>query len=238
MAMLVSYQPIRKDVIVPTPEKTTRDAIVAAARELIEVHGVAGITMQSVAEVVGVRAPSLYKRVRDREELIELVVAATIEDLTARLDAERQPDARARVVALGTAMRTFAHEHPVGYGLIFGAQGAPRPQVDAAARSVAPVLDAVAQLTGQEHALDGARLLTAWATGFLGMELGDRLQLGGDVDAAWNWGLQRIVDALAAPEASSAPGAGAVDQRRPVVAAARPARRPNTTPAASPVPPG
>ncbi|WP_412159619.1 helix-turn-helix domain-containing protein, partial [Pantoea sp. SIMBA_079] len=53
----------------PTPEKTSRTAIVAAGRVLIESGGLDGLTMQAVAERVGVRAPSLYKRVRDRREL-------------------------------------------------------------------------------------------------------------------------------------------------------------------------
>lgn len=180
----------------PTPEKTTRDAIIAAGRDLVEVHGVAGLTMQAVADAVGVRAPSLYKRVRDRDELLALVVAASVDDLTARLSALSQPDARRRLLAIADALRTFAHERPVGYTLVFGAHGAPRPEPAAASRSVAPLLDAVGALTGPEHALDGARLLTAWATGFLTMELGDRLRMGGDVDGAWRWGLERVVAAL------------------------------------------
>ena len=180
----------------PTPEKTSRDAIVAAGRDLIERDGVEGLTMQSVAERVGVRAPSLYKRIRDRHDLLELVVAASIDDLTSRLVAQDQSDPRRRLMAMAGALRTFAHEWPVGYTLVFGAHGAPRPQVDAARASVQPLLEAVSAVAGSDHALDGARLLTAWATGFLTMELGDRLRMGGDIDAAWNWGLERIVSAL------------------------------------------
>jgi AcrR family transcriptional regulator len=152
--------------------------------------------MQSVAERVGVRAPSLYKRVRDRQELLALVVAASVEDLTARLVAQDQADPRVRLIAIAGALRTFAHEHPVGYTLVFGAHGAPRPEPAAARANVQPLLEAVSALTTPEHALDAARLLTAWATGFLTMELADRLRLGGDIDAAWSWGLERIVGAL------------------------------------------
>lgn len=180
----------------PTPDKTSREEIVAAGRVLIERDGVAGLTMQSVAERVGVRAPSLYKRVRDRQELLSLVVAASVEDLTARLLLQDQPDPRERLIGIADALRGFAHEHPVGYTLVFGAHGAPRPEPAAARANVAPLLDAVAAVVAPEHALDGARLLTAWATGFLTMELADRLQLGGDIDAAWDWGLRRIVGAL------------------------------------------
>ncbi len=180
----------------PTPDKTSRDAIIAAGRELVERDGIDGLTMAAVAVRVGVRPPSLYKRVRDRGELISLVVGASIDDLTARMEAQQQADPRARLIALADVMRAFAHEQPVGYALVFGAHRAPPPETDAIRRSVTPLLDAVTAITGPEHALDGARLLTAWATGYLTMELADRLRLGGDIDAAWNWGLARIVSAL------------------------------------------
>lgn len=180
----------------PTPDKTSRGSIVAAARELVERDGVGGLTMQAVADLVGVRAPSLYKRVRDRHELLALVVAANVDDLTERMLAQDQADARQRLIALAEVLRSFAHERPIGYGLVFGVHDAPRPEPEAARRSVTPLLNAVAELVGQEHALDRARLVTAWATGFLSMELGDRLRMGGNLDEAWSWGLDRIVTSL------------------------------------------
>ena len=181
----------------PAPEKTTREAIVAAGRELVERVGIDGLTMQAVAERVGVRAPSVYQRVRDRQELLSLVVGSTVEDLTSRLDATRtERDPRSRLIAQANALRAFAKEQPVGFALVFAAHGVPRVEPVVVARSVTPVLDAVTELTGPEHALDGARLVTAWANGFVTMELGGMLRMGGDVDAAWHWGLERIVAAL------------------------------------------
>ena len=50
--------------IMPTPDKTSLDAIVLAARDLLEEDGLGGLTMQAVAHRVGVRAPPLYMRVR------------------------------------------------------------------------------------------------------------------------------------------------------------------------------
>ncbi|TXK18469.1 TetR/AcrR family transcriptional regulator [Homoserinibacter sp. GY 40078] len=181
----------------PAPEKTTLDQIVTAARDLVEQLGIDDLTMQAVATRVGVRAPSLYKRVRDRNELLALVVASTIDALASQLDATLDdPDPRTRIRTQADGLRRFAHERPVGYALLFGAHGAPRGEPAALARSVTPLLDAVRELTGDEHALDGARLVTAWANGFITMELAGSLRMGGDIDEAWNWGLTRIIATL------------------------------------------
>ena len=61
----------------PTPDRTSLQDIVGAGRDLVETGGAAKLTMQAVAERVGVRAPSLYKRVRDRDALLVLVASAT-----------------------------------------------------------------------------------------------------------------------------------------------------------------
>lgn len=181
----------------PTPARTDLAAIVAAGRALVEEHGVEGLTMQAVAEHVGVRAPSLYKRVRDRRALLALVIDAALDDLTGRLEAtDGIADPRARLARQAEEVRRFAREQPVGFALVFTAHGAPRPDAAATARGVAPLLDAVREIVGPEHALDAARLLTAWVTGFLAMELGGAFRLGDDVDQAWTWGLTRIVAAL------------------------------------------
>jgi hypothetical protein len=63
-------------------------------------------------------------------------------------------------------------------------------------RSAAPVIRASAALVGDDDALDAARLLTAWATGFLQMELSGAFRLGGDVDRAFDYGLRRLIAGL------------------------------------------
>jgi len=186
----------------PAPERTTNADIVAAGRRLVADGGLDALTMQAVATAVGVKAPSLYKRVRGRDQLIRLVIEATIDDLEARLKAVAAPlaaDPRAAMAALAHELRAFAHANPAGFGLMFG--GAPaeaRPPVETLARSAAPLIVATTALVGPEHALDAARTVTAWANGFLTMELAGAFQLGGDVDRAFEWGLARVVAAVAA----------------------------------------
>lgn len=185
----------------PAPERTTIEAIVAAGRAIVEDGGLDALTMQAVARRVGVRAPSLYKRVRDRDELVRRIVEATADDLGDRLRAAAKDagdDPRDVLVALAHDLRAFAHERPHGYRLIFGPLPAGgRPDRDVLARASAPMLDAVRQLAGEEHALEAARTVTAWANGFLFMELAGAFRLGGDLDRAYAWGVATLVSAIA-----------------------------------------
>lgn len=171
----------------PTPERTSYAEIVAAGREILEHSGPAGLTMQAVATRVGVRAPSLYKRVRDRDALLTAVAEAVVDDLAVRLDS-----VGGDLPELAAAYRTHAHEHPEGFRLMFTA-AAPLSSLD---RAAAPVIRATAELVGADAALDAARLFTAWATGFLQMELAGAFRLGGDVDRAFAYGLERIIAGL------------------------------------------
>ncbi|WP_426592103.1 TetR/AcrR family transcriptional regulator [Cellulomonas sp. McL0617] len=185
----------------PAPDRTNLPAIVVAARAILERKGAAGLTMQAVAEQVGVRAPSLYKRVEGRDELVGLVVEATLRELGERLgevqDATAgQPEAQA-LPALARAFREFAHTYPAGHAMAFGPlPPASRPAHDVLVASVAPVLRATTALVGDAHALDAARTVTAWANGFLAMELSGAFQLGGDVTSAFDYGVTLLVDAL------------------------------------------
>lgn len=182
----------------PTPDRTSLTEIVAAGREILESSGLSGLTMQAVATHVGVRAPSLYKRVRDRDALIIAVVESVIDDLASELerverDAGDGERSSGRLAALGTTFRAFAQARPEGFRLMFTAS-APLESLD---RAAAPVLRASAELVGDDDSLDAARLVTAWMTGFLQMELAGAFRLGGDVDQSFDYGLERIIRSLA-----------------------------------------
>ena len=164
----------------PTPDRTSLDEIVAAARELLESDE---LTMQAVASAVGVRAPSLYKRVQSRDELVRLVAEATLTDL-ARIDGD--------VYAVARAYRTFAHARPAAFRLVMASPLDPA----FAATASEPILRAAASLAGPADALVAARTLTAWANGFISMELSGGFNLDGSVDEAWHYGLSRLVAAI------------------------------------------
>ena len=172
----------------PTPDRTSLQQIVDAARDILERDGLVGLTMQSVADAVGVRAPSLYKRVNGRDELVRLVAEATLLELTRRVDEGRTaPD-------LANALRAFAHERPAAYHLVFSPDT--RVSQELVEASSAPILRVAQELAGPDDALEAARTLTAWANGFIGMELAGGFNLGGDLERAWDYGLARLVDAI------------------------------------------
>jgi hypothetical protein len=80
---------------------------------------------------------------------------------------------------------------------------APQPVPGATERSVrssATFLRRIAEMVGPQHALPAARMIVAWANGFITMELAGAFRLGGDVEEAWHFGLNRILTAVRAPE--------------------------------------
>jgi AcrR family transcriptional regulator len=170
----------------PTPSRTSLDHIVAAGRQILEKNGLPGLTMQAVARAVGVKAPSLYKHVDDREALVRLVSDAAALDLAERLGSQEG------LAGLARELRIWARAHPEAYRLAFSGRGSEA----ALATAAGPVLAITRSLVGEESALDAARLVTAWATGFLSMELAGAFRLGGSVDDAFEYGLARLAAAL------------------------------------------
>lgn len=171
----------------PTPQRTSLAEIVAAGREVLETGGPGRVTMQAVADRVGVRAPSLYKHVRDREALLTLIAAATLQDLRERLEAQDS------LAGMAHAYRTFAHERPEGFRLLSTRSAT----AEDLARASEPVLAAARTAVGEADALEAARFMTAWLTGFLSMELAGAFRLGGDLDRAFAYGIERVSAALA-----------------------------------------
>lgn len=181
----------------------------AAARAILERDGVEGLTMRAVADTVGVRAPSLYKHVRDRGDLVRLVLDETVQDLGDRLRGVPDADPRARLRWFANEFRAFALERPAAFGLLFAAlPEAWRADPTANAQAVRPLIETAAELVGPDHALDASRALTAACVGFLTMELAGAFRLGGSVDDAWAYLVETLVTALGRPAPAPAPRRG------------------------------
>jgi AcrR family transcriptional regulator len=183
----------------PARARTSIAQILAAGRDLLEAGGLDAVTMQAIAEQVGVRAPSLYKRFPSRAALIAAIGEAAFEDLHEVLaPLARDLDPASGLRAMAAAYRGFARTHPRTYELLFmNLPPDARPSAELNVLAAAPLLELAQRLVGSDRALDAARLVTAFAHGFVSMELSGAFRLGGDVDDAYRYGVGVLVDALA-----------------------------------------
>jgi AcrR family transcriptional regulator len=185
----------------PSPSRTSLEAIVEAGRTILDAEGIDALTMQRVAAAVGVRAPSLYKRVRDRDALVRLIAQDVVADLGTALDeAAVTGDPRSDLHAIADAFRAWAHRHPGGFELLFSRlPDAWRLEPEAGSSALDAMFRTVTVLVDADHVLEAARTVVAWSCGFVSMELAGGFRLGGDVDAAFGYGIDAIAAAIAVP---------------------------------------
>src|SRR6187402_418123 len=137
----------------PAPARTSTGAIVAAARRILEDGGQTSVTMRSVADAVGVKGPSLYKRVPDRAALLRAVSEGVIDDLGRAMSrASESDDPRADLRAAAFAYREFVLRNPNGYRLLFGDLGDANPDAATLAALGEPVVLAMTRLMGPTDA--------------------------------------------------------------------------------------
>jgi AcrR family transcriptional regulator len=194
----------------PAPARTSNDAIVSAARHILEADGLEAVTMRAVADAVGVRGPSLYKRVPDRAALLRAVADGVIDDLARTMArAVETGEPRRDVTAAVHAYRRFVLANPSGYRLLF-ADLPPEalPDSERIAALGGPIVVAMAGLVGEERALVAARTVVAWAHGFVTMELAGAFRLGGDLDSAYAFGVESILAGVGAASLTEAASRG------------------------------
>ena len=195
--MSIAYDGIEMS---PAPARTSTDAIVVAARRILESGGLDSVTMRSVAEAVGVRGPSLYKRLPDRAALIRAIAASVVDDLSMTMSrATETGDPRADLRAAAADYRAFVRANPNGYRLLFTDLTDADPHASSLAALGAPIVDAMTRLVGPSDALEAARTFVAWAHGFTSMELAGGFRLGGDLDTAYAFGIESILAGVSAP---------------------------------------
>jgi AcrR family transcriptional regulator len=156
--------------------------IVAVARGVLEREGPDALTMRRIADVLGIRAPSLYKHVPGKEALEVAIIIAGFEEAAAAFEAATE-GATEPLAAFVGAYRAFAHGHPHVYRLM---TDRPLPRADLPPgleeRTAAPLRRA----TGSP-----ARARAAWAFihGMVLLELTDRFPKDGMTEQAWRAGI-------------------------------------------------
>lgn len=184
----------------PSVPKTSQEAVVAAARDLIDVGGLESLSVQAVAQAVGVQAPSLYKRFADRAALIRAVTMDLVAEIAGQFDAVAttgSPVSDLRAIA--HAHRQFGQHSPHLYQLLFRPDPHGEVPPDAFAPLIAVMMDRIETVVGKRDALPAARLLVSFTHGFVSMEQAGAFRLGGDLDLAFRYGLDRVLPSVTTP---------------------------------------
>ncbi len=152
-----------------------REEILDAAERILSEEGIDRLSMRRLAEVVGVRAPSLYKHVADKAEVV-----AALQDRGLRALAGALAAAPPGVAALAGAYRDWALAHRDAYVVVTRMpldRELLDPEMEEAA--MAPVMRAA----NGDHAR--ARALWGAVHGLVDLELSGRFPADADIDAAW-----------------------------------------------------
>ena len=169
----------------PYPSRVDRAQIVQAAREFIEKERADALTLSKLASALGVKAPSLYRHVANKEALLQEVNLLTLQELATAVDAAQDTETAPllQLVATANAYRKFAHTYPALYILAMTATpNEGRPDEDTLVQMILPMQALVAQISGETNSLTALRGLYALVHGYVMLELHQQLQRGGDLD--------------------------------------------------------
>ncbi|MGK8490452.1 TetR/AcrR family transcriptional regulator [Nocardia asiatica] len=171
----------------PAPRKFTREQLQAAALALVDEHGLAGLTMRSLATAIETGPMTIYNYVDGRDGLEQLVTEAVMAQ--ARWPAD-PPDSWAdEVVAVAEGMWRAVRSHPHAIPLILT-----RRSLDLATLAPAEALLQALAHGGRSgtELLVAFRTVSGFVTGFAQAELAGPLSAGRGED------LSAITDRVAA----------------------------------------
>jgi|SRR4051794_5273469 len=174
----------------------TPAAVVGAAADLADAHGLDAVTLAAVAGAVGVRTPSLYNHVGGLEDVRRGVALTAVRELGDALrDAAVGRAADDALVALARAYRAYARAHPGRYAAAQRAPAADDADLAAAAARAVDALLAVLAGYGLEadDAIHAARAVRSALHGFVALEAAGGFGIPVDLDESFD----RMVAALA-----------------------------------------
>ena len=163
---------------------------------MIETSGEEALTVSGVAQSAGIKGPSLYKHFADRSALLKAVEIDILNELESALRAgTKGKTPRARLRSMAGTYRRFALERPRRYEVIYSRNAFDDPEIAAACLFAAKPLFDELRKAGiiENRILPLSRTLTAFLHGFVSMEIVNAFRLGGDIEEAFDEGLETIL---------------------------------------------
>ena len=173
----------------PFPNQTDRQAVIETAAQLIATEGVDQLTWGKLAKAVGVKPPSLYRHVKNRDEVLDLVVRATYIRLFERYAEALKlapPSPIDQCLLVAQAHRRFALENPNLYTLSFSRAQPDHDPSELLLGEAIKLQKIVVSFAGEEQALTALRGLLAITHGFASLEINRQLRRGGDLNDAFS----------------------------------------------------
>lgn len=101
-----------------------RDALVRAARTILEKQGLAALSLRGAARAAGVSPAAPYHHFPDKHSLLDAVAVQGFDALTSAMDKRmaKKKDPSARLDASGVGYVVFALENPALFRLMFGGE--------------------------------------------------------------------------------------------------------------------
>jgi AcrR family transcriptional regulator len=168
-----------------------REAIGSAAMAIVQQTGVEALSMRTLAAALGIKAPSLYDHVKNRDEILALVQSAGLSDFGSGFAAAGET-ARQKILFY----RSWALKNPNLYPVVFQQH---------LQRALLPkgleegVLALVIQAAGGSHVQ--ARAMWAQLHGLVDLELQGRLPADADMEATW----EQVIVGVELTQAANSP---------------------------------
>jgi AcrR family transcriptional regulator len=193
-----------------------KSRLTAAARDLLEREGLAGLSLRAAARASGVSHMAPYRHFEDKEALLASVAEQGFHDLVRALDGAAAPTAgEPPGMPVGVAYVHFALANPSLYRLMFGAQLMPCdrfPGLIAAGEAAFARCVVVARMMGHDcpatesHApAPAAAALWAQVHGLSSLALDGLITLPDDPVARRAFIVQVLAASLAPPPSAIAP---------------------------------
>jgi AcrR family transcriptional regulator len=179
----------------PAIPKTSDGDVIDAAKQIVCNRGVGGLSMQALGYAVGIKAPSLYKRFVDRDDIIRRVQLAEFSALAKAIsDSTQELPPSEAIRAIARIHWTIAQERPYIYEILFQ-PGSITKTDDIAIRTKAlmPLFVSVRALVGPGVALAAARTLSSYIHGFISLQMAGVFDQGAGLEGSFYFGLNAII---------------------------------------------
>ena len=225
--------PVAGEVVAPAEARRERvrammrDEVLTAARQIVQDQGVKGLAMRTLAQAVGVTAPTLYDYFPSKEAVLDALYIQGASLMLAEFQAaiDGSEPGRPRLQAIGSAYRRFALSHPDLYLLMYGRVDASyRPGVDEMACGMdvqQATVGAVAEAIALGHLRPGdpeavAHVLWTLAHGHVSLEINGFLTgkcHNGDAAGLYDRNFALLFAGLIPPTADAGAAVGAEFER-------------------------